>query len=78
MIIALKAELENLRGNIEAKPRSSIQLSLPIPVQTDPNTVSYKAGKTPDGVSVLIANLSAFHTSYSMKKAEFECEFKEF
>lgn len=78
MIIALKTELENHRDNIETKPQGSIELSLPIPVQTDPSTVSYKAGKTPDGVIVLIANLSAFHNSYTMKKAGFECEFQDF
>lgn len=77
-VIAVKTELENHRGNIETKPRGSIELSLPIPVQTDPKTVSDKAGKTPNGVIVLIANLTAFHCSYTMKKAEFECEFQEF
>ena len=77
-IVALQSELENHRSNIQDTPRGSIELTLPIPVQTDPGTVSYKNGKTPNGIIVLIANLSAFHGSYTMKKTELECPFQDF
>ncbi|KAK4010312.1 hypothetical protein OUZ56_019457 [Daphnia magna] len=49
-IIALKLELENNRQHIDRKPQGSMEISLPIPVKTDPNTVNYKLAKGTDGV----------------------------
>lgn len=77
MIMVLKLELEINRSNIEAKLRGSIELALPIPVQTDSNTVNFKAGKTADGVIILIAHLSAFPT-YTKTKTVFDCKFVDF
>jgi hypothetical protein len=78
MIMGLKQELENNRPNIEAKPKGFIRVALPIPVQTDSTTVAYKAGKSPDGLIVLIAHLKAFHNCYTKSKAEFDCKFVDF
>ena len=55
-IIALKLELEKNRQHIDVKPRGSMEISLPIPVKIDPNTVNYKLAKGTDGVIVLMAD----------------------
>ena len=78
LIVGLKLELENNRSNIAAKPEGSIELTLPIPVQTDSKTVGYKAGRNADGVIIMIARLSAFHNSYTKEKTEFDCQFQDF
>ena len=38
VVMALKLELEKTRSNISDIPRGSIQVSLPLPVQTNPQT----------------------------------------
>ena len=78
LIVGLKLELENNRSNIAAKPEGSIELTLPIPVQTDSKTVGYKAGRNADSVIIMIARLSAFHNSYTKEKTEFDCQFQDF
>ena len=78
LIMGLKHELENNRPNIVAKPKGCIRVALPIPVQIDSTTVAYKAGKSPNGLIVLIAHLSAFHNCYTKSKAEFDCKFVDF
>ena len=77
-IIALKLELENSRKHIDSKPQGSIEISLPIPVKTDPDTVCYKLAKETDGVIILMADLCAFHRAYTVVKPEFQCSFEKF
>ena len=72
-IIALKLELENNRQRID--PQGSIEISLPIPVKTDPNTVNYKLAKGTDCVIVLMADVCTFHRTYTAIKPEFHCDF---
>ena len=55
-IKALKLELENNGQHLDGKPQGSMEISLPIPVKTDPNTVNYKLAKETDGVIVLMAD----------------------
>jgi hypothetical protein len=55
-----------------------MEISLLIPVKTDPNTVNYKLAKETDGVIVLMADLCAFHRSYTAIKPEFKCDFEDF
>ncbi|KAI9554969.1 hypothetical protein GHT06_020258 [Daphnia sinensis] len=64
-ITALKLELENNTQHIDRKPKGSMEISLPIPVKTDPNTVNYKLAKGTGGVIVLMADLCSFHRSYT-------------
>lgn len=52
LLISLKSELEN-NPNIHADHRRSMDLHLPIPMQTKADTISQKAGKN-GGVVVLI------------------------
>ncbi len=48
-----------------------MEISVPIPVKTDPNTVNYKLAKGADGVIVLMADLCLFHRVYTAIKPEF-------
>ena len=75
-IIALKLDLENNRKHIEAAPQGSMEIALPIPVQTDADTITFD--KNAEGVTMLIADLRAFRTSYTTKKNEFVCKFEKF
>jgi hypothetical protein len=77
-IIALKLELENNRKHENRKPQGSIEVSLPIPVKTDPDSITYKLAKGTDGVIVLMADLCAFHRAYIAIKPEFRSDFEDF
>ena len=55
-----------------------MELSLPIPVQTAGEAVNYRCAKNNEGDIVLIADLCAFHTSYTVKKKESACKFQPF
>ena len=77
-IVALKAELENHRDHINSKPRGSIQLTLPISVKTDPDSIKYKLAKGKNGEIVLMADLCTLQRAYTAIKPEFDCHFKEF
>ena len=77
-IVALKLELENNRDHIETAPQGYMELSLPIPVQTAGEAVNYRCAKNNEGDIVLIADLCAFHTSYTVKKKESACKFQPF
>jgi hypothetical protein len=78
MIMGLKGELKRNRSNVESIPMGTMEITLPIAVQTDPQTISYKVGKNSEGVIVLIAKLSAFHSVYSKKKTVFDISFADF
>ena len=77
-IVALKAELENHRDHINSKPRGSIQLTLPISVKTDPDSIKYKLAKGKNGEIVLMADLCTLQRAYTAIKPEFDCDFEEF
>lgn len=77
-IIALKLELENNRKHVNSKPQGTMDITLPIPVKTDPDTITYKVAKGLDGVTVLMVDLCAFHRSYTAVESEFECKFEQF
>jgi hypothetical protein len=44
---------ERNRSNVESIPMGTMEITLPIAVQTDPQTISYKIGKNSEGVIVL-------------------------
>lgn len=53
IVLSLKSELENNRKNIQEEPRGSIQVTLPIQVQTNTEKNKFKAGQDDDGVLVV-------------------------
>ena len=77
-ITALKLELEKTRSNIQDIPRGSIQITLPVPVQTNSDAMVFKAGMNAKGVTVLVVHLQAFHTDYTAKKHEYAVNFETF
>ena len=78
IILSLKSELENNRKKIDETPRGTMQISLPIPVQTNHDKFTFKAGKNSEGVLVVSAQLSAFDTAYTAKQSDFPCKFQNF
>ena len=78
VIMALKLELEKPRSNISDIPMGSIQVSLSLPVQTNPQTITFKAGINAKGVTILVAHLTAFHTTYKAKKTNLLSSLKNF
>ncbi len=78
MIVGLKCELKRNLCNVESIPMGTIKITLPIAVQTAPETISYKVGKNSEGVIVLIAKLSTFHSMYTKKQIVFDIGFGNF
>ena len=77
-IIALKSELENNRKHVNSKPQGTMDISFPIPVKTDPDSITYKVAKGQDEVTVLMADLCGFNRSYTAVNTEFESNFEQF
>ena len=76
-IVALKTELENHREHINSKPRGSIELTFPVSVKTDTDSITYKLGKGTNGEIVLMADLCTLQRAYTAIKPDFECELEE-
>jgi hypothetical protein len=72
-IVAMKQELENHRKHINCAPKGSMELTLPVPVKTDPDTVSFKLAKGSVGELILMADLCCFHRKYTEIKPVFKC-----
>ena len=69
-IEALKEDLEINRLCIEDFPKGSMKLTLPILVQTMASTI-YKTGKRKaDGMLILIFELMAYQTTYTVKEKD--------
>lgn len=75
-ILALKQDLQHARDSIDDIPNGTIELNLPISVQTSEATISRKGKTQKDGSSVLIVELTAYENSYTTgygkKKIVFE------
>ena len=77
-VVALKLELANARNSVKDAPIGKIEVTLPIPVQTNPKTVTYKCGTDLERVTILVAHLTAFNTPYTADKSEFKCHLEIF
>ena len=67
LIVALEKELQNHRDSHELAPKCLMELTLPIPVQTAPNTIT-KWGRTKEnGTQILIVKLTAYQSLYTVK-----------
>lgn len=78
MILELKKELQNNRASVDAVPRGAMELTLPIPVQTDSDTISHSGGKKEDGTMLLIVQLLAFQNAYTVKNIDRKVKFEDF
>ena len=75
-IAALKDDLKFTRQNKNEAPKDSIEITLPIPVQTAANTIT-RGGKTRmDGSQAILVELTAYQSSYTVKPEEKKIIFK--
>jgi hypothetical protein len=67
-ILALKNGLASPRNCIDETPQGYVELALPIPMQTNADTILISWGKTEDGSRFFLVELTAYQTSYTVKK----------
>lgn len=67
--LALENALEVVRSSVDDKPRGSIDIKLPIPVQNLSSTWTKKQIDK-DGCTMLYLELSGFQTKYAVKNEE--------
>ena len=77
-ILALKNELQNHRDSVDAIPQTVIEIPLPIPVQTATDSYKFVGGtRKTDGTRFMIVDLTAYQSSYSVKKSDMKVTFVE-
>ncbi len=77
-IVALKKELHLNRERIDQTPMGSIELTLPISVQTAESSIErYGMRQKEDGSRVLIAELTAYQSMYTVKEEEDAVKFED-
>ena len=69
-IVALKQDLERTRDSIDDIPRGSIDITLPISVQTVSSSISIQGKKNKEGVMLMVVELMAFESRYTVKQKE--------
>ena len=68
--LELKKDLESTRESIEEIPRGSIEITLPISVQTVSSSISITGIRTVEGVKLMIVELMSFESRYAVKKED--------
>lgn len=77
-IVALTKELQNYRDAIDLVPQGSMELTLPIPVQTVASSISFSGQKRKiDGMSLMVVELMAYQSAYTLKQEAKQVVFKE-
>lgn len=77
-IVALKKDLQLNRERIDQNPTGSMELTLPISVQTAESSIlRYGVRQQNDGSRVLIAELTAYQSMYTVKEEEDAVKFEE-
>jgi hypothetical protein len=66
-IVQLKKGLQNYRDSKDDTPIGTIDLTLPIPVLTTENSISRSGRKNKDGTMIMIIELTAYESLYSVK-----------
>lgn len=67
--VALENALETVRGNVDEKPKGSVEVKLPIPVQNVSSTWTKKLIES-KGCTLLYLELYGFQTKYAVKNNE--------
>nr|CAH0101689.1 unnamed protein product [Daphnia galeata] len=67
-IVQLKKGLQNYRDSKDDTPIGTIDLTLPIPVLTTENSISRSGRKKKDGTIIMIIELTAYESLYSVKQ----------
>ncbi len=76
MILALKDDLKFTRQHKDQAPKGSIEITLPIPVQTAVNTIERGGQTRKDGSQAILVQLTAYQTSYTVKPEDGKIVFK--
>ena len=76
-IVALKNGLKATRSCIDEIPQGVIELTLPIPVLTNADSIFRSGGKKEDGSMLLIVELTAYQTAYTVKKEDTKIVFED-
>ncbi len=77
-ILALKKELQQYRASIDSIPQGSIELTLPIPVQTSADSITRSGGRSSDGTTIVIVDLMAYQNCYTVKQGDKKVPFDDF
>jgi hypothetical protein len=75
-ILALKDDLMFTRQHKDQVPKGSIEISLPIPVQTAANTIKRGGKQRKDGSQAIVVELTAYQSSYTVKQEDEKIVFK--
>nr|CAH0103734.1 unnamed protein product [Daphnia galeata] len=75
-ILAFKDDLMFTRQHKDQVPKGSIEISLPIPVQTAANTIKRGGKQRKDGSQAIVVELTAYQSSYTVKPEDEKIVFK--
>ena len=76
-IVALKKGLRNCRDSIDDIPVGVIDIELPIPVLTLENSISRNGRKSVDGSLLMVIELMAYESAYTIKPSSKKIVFEE-
>jgi len=75
-ILALKDDLQFTRQHKAQAPKGSIEITLPIPVQTAATTIKRDGKTRKDGSKAILVELTAYQTSYTVRPEDEKIVFK--
>ncbi|KZR98463.1 Uncharacterized protein APZ42_006114, partial [Daphnia magna] len=75
-ILALKDDLKFIRQHKAQAPKGSIEINLPIPVQTAANTIKHEGKTRKDGSQAILVELTAYQSSYTVRPEDEKIVFK--
>lgn len=77
-LLALRDDLRHFRPNVDSIPKAEIEIILPISVQTMSSSRSIRAvRKRSDGTRLLIVELMAYQTEYTVRKEDKQLKFRD-
>jgi hypothetical protein len=75
-ILALKEDLRFTRQHKAQAPKGSIEINLPIPVQTAVHTIKPEGKTRKDGSQAILVELTAYQSSYTVRPEDEKIVFK--
>lgn len=69
-LLAVETALQQFRENIEDAPIATVEIKLPIEVNTDPKTWTFTPNKKADGNSVIFIEMDCLRKDYIISKKE--------
>ena len=78
IIESLKLDLENVRDNLGEYPKATMDIDLPIPVQTNSASIKKEGRSYDGGNNFLYVTLDAYQSLYVIKEEDQKVVFKDF